>query len=180
MGLVVASKPRVRADFLAGVGIDPQPVEMRGAVLGSVLAVEPMTGALPVPGLFAAGNATDISMTLMASAAHGMRVGAFVNAGGTYEVAPKISARAALGFGVTLLGGLQDGNPFTPAGSSASGTLAMPLVRAGLTGEYAITPNVAAAVTPINFSFSPPKDGMRDDIDSVTRIEFMVGVGYRM
>jgi thioredoxin reductase len=78
--VVVASKPCVRADFLAGVGIDPRPVEMGGTAVGSVLAVEPMTGALPVPGLFAAGNATDISMTLMASAAHGMRVGAFVNA----------------------------------------------------------------------------------------------------
>ena len=52
---------------------------MAGAVLGSVIAVEP-TGATAVPGVFAAGNATDISMTLMASAAHGNRVGAWINA----------------------------------------------------------------------------------------------------
>ena len=77
--IVVASKPCVRADYLAGVGIEPQPFEMHGAVLGSVLAVEP-TGATAVPGVFAAGNATDISMTLMASAAHGFRVGAWINA----------------------------------------------------------------------------------------------------
>ncbi|HSU03517.1 MAG TPA: FAD-dependent oxidoreductase, partial [Nocardioides sp.] len=77
--IVVASKPRVRADYLAPMGIEPQPFEMAGAVLGSVLVVEP-TGATAVPGVFAAGNATDLSMTLMASAAHGNRVGAWINA----------------------------------------------------------------------------------------------------
>ena len=77
--IVVASKPHVRADYLGPLGIEPQPFEMAGAVLGSVLAVEP-TGATTVPGVFAAGNATDISMTLMASAAHGNRVGAWINA----------------------------------------------------------------------------------------------------
>ena len=62
---------------------------MAGAVLGSVIAVEP-TGATAVPGVFAAGNATDISMTLMASAAHGNRVGAWINA----ELAAADAARA--------------------------------------------------------------------------------------
>jgi thioredoxin reductase len=87
--IVVASRPHVRADHLAGLGIEPQPVELGDAVLGSVIAVEP-TGATAVPGVFAAGNATDISMTLMASAAHGMRVGAFINA----ELASEDAARA--------------------------------------------------------------------------------------
>ena len=77
--IVVASEPHVRADHLAQIWIEPRPVEMHGAVLGSVIAVEP-TGATTVPGVFAAGNATDISMTLMASAAHGNRVGAWINA----------------------------------------------------------------------------------------------------
>ena len=87
--IVVASRPHVRLDHLAGLGIEPQPVEMGDALLGSVVAVEP-TGATAVPGVFAAGNATDISMTLMASAAHGMRVGAFINA----ELASEDAARA--------------------------------------------------------------------------------------
>ena len=77
--IVVATKPHVRADFLGPLGIEPAPFEMAGAVLGSVIAVEP-TGATAVPGVFAAGNATDIAMTLMASAAHGNRVGAWINA----------------------------------------------------------------------------------------------------
>ena len=77
--IVVASKPHVRADYLAPLGIEPQPFEMAGAVLGSVLVVGP-TGATAVPGVYAAGNATDLSMTLMAAAAHGNRVGAWINA----------------------------------------------------------------------------------------------------
>ncbi|MBD3923227.1 NAD(P)/FAD-dependent oxidoreductase [Nocardioides cavernae] len=78
--IVVASKPHVRADFLGPVGIEPKPFEMNGIAFGSVIEVEPSTGATTVPGIFAAGNATDIAMILVASAAHGTRVGAWINA----------------------------------------------------------------------------------------------------
>lgn len=78
--IVVASRPHVRADFLAPVGIEPKPFEMNGTTFGSVIDVEPGTGATSVPGIFAAGNATDVAMILVASAAHGIRVGAWINA----------------------------------------------------------------------------------------------------
>jgi SAM-dependent methyltransferase len=87
--VVVASQPHVRADYLGPLGIEPTPFEMNGLVLGSAIAVEP-TGATSVPGIFAAGNATDISMILVASAAHGTRVGAWINA----ELASADAARA--------------------------------------------------------------------------------------
>jgi thioredoxin reductase len=87
--IVVASQPHARADFLAALGIEPQPVEMHGVAYGSVIRIEP-NGATGVPGIFAAGNATDISMTLLASAAHGNRVGAWINA----ELAAEDAARA--------------------------------------------------------------------------------------
>ena len=77
--IVVAPRPRVRVDFLKSLGVQSQEVEMGGTSMGSVLAVDPL-GATGVPGLYAAGNVTDINMTLMASAAHGNRVGAFINA----------------------------------------------------------------------------------------------------
>jgi thioredoxin reductase/SAM-dependent methyltransferase len=77
--IVVASVPAVEASFLRSLAIEPTPVEMAGAVLGEVLAVDAM-GATGVPGVYAAGNVTDVSMTLMASAAHGNRVGALINA----------------------------------------------------------------------------------------------------
>jgi len=87
--IFVASKPHVRADFLAPLGIAPESFDMAGTAYGSVPAVE-ATGATSVPGIYAAGNATDISLTLMASAAHGTRVGAFVNA----DLASEDAARA--------------------------------------------------------------------------------------
>jgi len=77
--IVVASRPQVRLDFLASFGLAPQHVEMGGTPMGSVIAVDAM-GATAVRGLYAAGNVTDISMTLIGSAAHGNRVGAFLNA----------------------------------------------------------------------------------------------------
>ncbi|HEV2796633.1 MAG TPA: bifunctional NAD(P)/FAD-dependent oxidoreductase/class I SAM-dependent methyltransferase [Nocardioides sp.] len=87
--IVVASQPHVRADYLGPLGIEPKPFEMNGIAFGSVIDVEP-TGATAVPGIFAAGNATDIAMILIASAAHGVRVGAWVNA----ELANADAARA--------------------------------------------------------------------------------------
>ncbi|MEU5844539.1 bifunctional NAD(P)/FAD-dependent oxidoreductase/class I SAM-dependent methyltransferase [Rhodococcus sp. NPDC047139] len=77
--IVVAPRPRVRLNFLESLGVTPQEVEIGGTSMGSVIAVDSL-GATGVPGLYAAGNVTDVSMTLMASAAHGNRVGAFINA----------------------------------------------------------------------------------------------------
>lgn len=77
--IVVASVPVVEAAFLRSLAIEPTPVEMAGTMLGEVIAVDPM-GATGVAGVYAAGNVTDVSMTLMAAAAHGNRVGALINA----------------------------------------------------------------------------------------------------
>ncbi len=104
----------------------------------------------------------------------------FANVGATFGVAPKISVRGDLGAGLLFLGGLAMGNPFTEGGAATTGALSMPLVRFGLSGEYAISKNLAAALTPIAFSFSPSKDGMKEEISSLTRIEFTLGLGYRM
>ncbi|SEB59246.1 Thioredoxin reductase [Nocardioides exalbidus] len=78
--IVVASQVHARADYLAPLGIEPVPFEMNGVTFGSVVEVQPHTGATSVPGIFAAGNITDVSMILIASAAHGVRVGAWINA----------------------------------------------------------------------------------------------------
>ena len=78
--LVVASRPHASADFLAPLGLEPKPFEMNGVTLGSVIETEAGTGATSVPGVFAAGNITDVSMILIASATHGVRVGAWINA----------------------------------------------------------------------------------------------------
>ena len=53
-------------------------------------------------------------------------------------------------------------------------------LRVGVSGHFALTRNLTATVAPLTFSYSPAKDGLRDDIKSITAIDFMVGVGYRM
>lgn len=108
-------------------------------------------------------------------------IGVMANVGAVYEVAPKLALRGEVGVGMLLFGGVSK-SPFTDF-AETTGTLSMPLVRFGISGDYAITPNVVATLAPFAFSFSPGKDGLRaegKDISSITAIDFMVGVGYRM
>jgi len=100
------------------------------------------------------------------------------NAAGTYHATPKIGLRADAGVGVLMLAGAS-GSRFT-GGRMTDGALTMINVRLGLSADYAITPNVVATLTPFAFSYSPPKTGLDDSIKSITAIDFMVGVGYRM
>ena len=109
----------------------------------------------------------------------GSLIGALVDVGLTYAVAPKIGIRVDVGAGVLVLSGIADqGNPFTEMGASTSGALGMFNVRASASLDYAFTPNVYGTLTPIAFSYSPAKTGL--DFKSLTALDFMLGVGYRM
>jgi len=106
---------------------------------------------------------------------------ALADAGATYFVAPRIGLRADVGVGMLVFSGISEaGNPFTDMGAPTSGALTMLAVRAAVSGDYLITNNVFATLTPLAFTYSPAKSGLRDDIKSITRLDFMVGVGYRM
>jgi hypothetical protein len=108
-------------------------------------------------------------------------VSALADVGATYTVAPKIGVRADVGIGALIFSGMGEaGNPFTVGGASTTGALTMLAVRAGISVDYAITPNIIATVAPIAFTYSPPKSGLRDEIKSITRLDFMLGIGYRM
>ena len=103
------------------------------------------------------------------------------NAGARYAVAPKIGVRGDLGLGVLVFSGLDNaGNPFTAGAQGTTGALSMFRVRAAASVDYLITENLAATLTPIAFGYSPAKAGLRDDITSITSIDFMLGLGYRM
>jgi tetratricopeptide (TPR) repeat protein len=103
------------------------------------------------------------------------------DAGATYLVTPRIGLRADAGIGILILGGVSAmNNPFTDMGAPTSGALSMLAVRGAVSADYAITPNIYATLVPFAFTYSPPKDGLRSDIKSITRMDFMVGVGYRM
>jgi hypothetical protein len=108
-------------------------------------------------------------------------ISVLADAGATYMVAPRIGIRGDLGVGVLIFGGISDaGNPFTDMGAPTSGALTMLAVRAAASADYMITPNVFATITPIAFSYSPAKAGLRPDISALTRLDFMAGIGYRM
>jgi hypothetical protein len=101
------------------------------------------------------------------------------NVGFTYDVTPKIGVHGALGIGAQLFSGLKELNPFTGNGAGTTGALTTLAVRTALVAEYHFTPMISAFVTPIAFTYSQPKDGLRDDITALTRIEFLAGVGFR-
>lgn len=115
---------------------------------------------------------------MMARSETAQLIGLMANAGVTYEVIPKLSLRGDLGLGAMLFANVSE-SPFTN-NAPTSGALSMFHLRAALSADYAFTPNVVGTVTPIAFSYSPPKAGLVPDIKSITSIDFMLGIGYRM
>ncbi|HET7501454.1 MAG TPA: tetratricopeptide repeat protein [Kofleriaceae bacterium] len=105
-------------------------------------------------------------------------IGLVANGGVSYLVAPKIALRGDAGLGALFLANAGD-SKFTNS-ASTTGALTMFHVRAALSADYAITPNVIATATPIAFTWSPPKDGLDPSIKSITTFDFMIGIGYRM
>jgi hypothetical protein len=102
------------------------------------------------------------------------------NVGVTYAITPKFAVHGDVGAGGMFFGGLDEGNPFTMDGAEATGALGMFNLRVAASAEYAVTPNFLVVATPIAFSYSPPASGLIEDISALTRIDFMLGVGYRM
>ncbi|WP_020661931.1 bifunctional NAD(P)/FAD-dependent oxidoreductase/class I SAM-dependent methyltransferase [Amycolatopsis benzoatilytica] len=76
--LVVAPRFTARADFLAPLGIEPAPVEVDGFVVGTAVPAQP-TGTTSVPGLWVAGNVTDMHAQVVVAAVAGLKTGAAIN-----------------------------------------------------------------------------------------------------
>ena len=77
--LVVSPRFVARSGVLASLGLGAAPVEMNGHVIGSAVAADP-TGATAVPGVFVAGNVTDLRAQVISSAAAGLTTAAMLNA----------------------------------------------------------------------------------------------------
>jgi hypothetical protein len=111
----------------------------------------------------------------------GQFIGVLADAGAVYSPTPKIGLRLDVGLGANVFGGISEmGNPFTQNGAATTGALGMFAVRVGVAADYMVTPNVLITVAPVAFTYSPAKDGLRSDISSLSRFDFMAGVGYRM
>ncbi|MEE6282151.1 NAD(P)/FAD-dependent oxidoreductase [Georgenia sunbinii] len=85
--VVVASRMVARIEPFAGLGIEPTEHPM-----GSYVTADP-TGRTTVPGVWVAGNATDLSAQVGAAAADGARVAAQVNADLIFADADRAVAR---------------------------------------------------------------------------------------
>lgn len=103
------------------------------------------------------------------------------NVGMTYHVASRVGIRADLGAGVLIFSNMGErGNPFTIAAAPTTGALTMLAVRGALAVEIALTRTVFATATPVAFSYSPAKTGLLEEISSIHRFDFLLGLGYRM
>lgn len=107
-----------------------------------------------------------------------MLTGLMANGGVTYEVVPKVGVRADVGLGALFFSNVSKSS-FTN-GAETSGALTMFHLRAAASADYAFTPNIIGTVTPIAFTYSPPKKGLDTSIKNITSIDFMLGIGYRM
>ncbi len=77
--LVVATRMVARSDLLAGLGLELAELRIGDHVVGRYVPADP-TGATTVPGVWVAGNVTDLHAQVGAAAAGGARAAAGVNA----------------------------------------------------------------------------------------------------
>jgi thioredoxin reductase len=90
--LVVGARMSARTDLLEQLGAEATEHPMG---MGSFVAVDPMTGATGIPGVWSAGNVADLSAQVVVAAAAGMRAGAAINADLiAAEVAEAVERRA--------------------------------------------------------------------------------------
>jgi thioredoxin reductase/SAM-dependent methyltransferase len=91
--LVVAPRFTARAGLLASLGVTPAEVTMGGQVVGTRIEAD-TTGATSVPGVWVAGNVTDLQAQVITSAAAGLTAAAAINADLVAEDARHAAERA--------------------------------------------------------------------------------------
>lgn len=106
----------------------------------------------------------------------GSLVGMMANGGATYEVMPKLGIRGDLGLGALLFGGISESR-FTD-NAPTTGALTMFHIRAAVSADYAVTPNVVLTATPGAFTYSPAAEGISGG-GAIWSYDFMLGIGYR-
>lgn len=76
--LVVAPRFTARSEVLRSLGLEAVEQEMLGAVIGSAVPADP-TGATAVPGVWVAGNLTNLQAQVISAAAAGLNAAAAIN-----------------------------------------------------------------------------------------------------
>jgi hypothetical protein len=162
-------KVPVQAAFALVAGY-PIPLNDKATVdAGVALTLTPVPYSVRDPAM---PNVTGPSRTALLT-------GLMANAGLSYEVIPKLAVRGDLGVGALFFSNVSQSR-FT-AGRETSGALSMFHLRVAPSVDYAFTPNIVGTLTPVAFTYSPPKNGLNETIKNITSIDFlMVGIGYRM
>jgi thioredoxin reductase len=78
--LAVATRMNARGDLLAGLGLKLADLDVNGHVFGSYVPTTDPFGATEVPGVWVAGNVTDLRAQVITAAAAGLNAGAGINA----------------------------------------------------------------------------------------------------
>ncbi len=76
---VVQTRLTARSDVLTSLGVKPVDMEVDGQVIGSYVPADP-AGTTDVPGVWVAGNVTDLTAQVVSSAAAGVKAAAAINA----------------------------------------------------------------------------------------------------
>jgi len=174
----------ISARFTAGgtkVFAGDVPVPVQATFAGMVGYPVPINDKLTVE-VGAAGTLTAVpfSVQMSSESKTAYLISAVADAGVTYEVAPRLSARLDVGLGALFFSNVK-GSRFVAAGHEVDGgALTMFHVRTAVSADYAVTPSFIVTATPFAFSYSPPKGGLDPSIKSLTSIDFMIGLGYRM
>ncbi|MCX4647717.1 NAD(P)/FAD-dependent oxidoreductase [Streptomyces sp. NBC_01446] len=109
--LVVAPRFTARAGFLGSLGLEASAQEMNGMVIGTRVPADP-TGRTAVPGVWAAGNVTELTEQVIGSAAAGLRAAAAINADlMAEETRDAVEARRADFSDVSDVSGFSDFSP---------------------------------------------------------------------
>ncbi|MEC3994927.1 NAD(P)/FAD-dependent oxidoreductase [Actinacidiphila sp. DG2A-62] len=78
-GLAVGTRLTARSGVLEGLGLRPADLLMGAYAVGTRIPADPVTGATDVPGVWVAGNVTNLTEQVIGSAAAGVRAGAAIN-----------------------------------------------------------------------------------------------------
>jgi len=76
--LVAGPRFVANSELLTSLGLEPQAMEMNGAVFGYAVPADP-NGGTAVPGVWVAGNVTDLRAQVISAAAGGLNAGAMIN-----------------------------------------------------------------------------------------------------
>ncbi len=90
--VVVAPRVSARAELLEALGLEPAEVWLDGYLAGTRIEADP-SGATAVPGVWVAGNLTDIRAQVITAAAAGLAAGAAINADLALEEARAAASR---------------------------------------------------------------------------------------